>query len=394
MWLTGFDVPCLHTMYIDKKMQGANLMQAIARVNRVYGNKPGGLIVDYIGIGQDLRKAMGVYTESGGEGEAVIDISEVIAGMNTKFEVVEQMFHSFDYNKYFKSENKEKLKILLGATNFILQTEELKNRFISEITALTKFFAMAVPSFESEQIRDRVAFFQAVKSRIVKFIPSGGKSDKQVETAVRQIVDEALSSDGVVDIFEAAGLKTPTLDILSEEFLLEVKNMEQKNLAFELLRKLLNDEIKVRKRKNIVQGKKFSEMLESVIKRYHNNQIDTAQVIQELMEIAKELKLEDKKAKDIGLTPEEFAFYSVLLENESTKFLEDNKMKELIHEIVDVIRRNATVDWEKRDDVKAKLRLTVKKILMKYGYPPDLARLEADRVLRQSELLASELTRI
>lgn len=394
MWLTGFDVPCLHTMYIDKKMQGANLMQAIARVNRVYGDKPGGLIVDYIGIGQDLRKAMGIYTESGGEGEAVVDIAEVIAGMNTKFEIVEQMFHSFDYKQYFKSENKEKLKILLGATNFILQTEDLKNRFVSEITALSKFFAMAVPSFESEQIRDKVAFFQAIKARIMKFTPSGGKSDKQVETAVRQIVDEALSSDGVVDIFEAAGLKTPTLDILSEEFLLEVKNMDQKNLAFELLRKLLNDEIKIRKRKNIVQGKKFSEMLESVIKRYHNNQIDTAQVIQELMDIAKELKLEDKKAKDIGLTPEEFAFYSVLLENESTKFLEDHKMKELIHEIVDVIRRNATVDWEKRDDVKAKLRLTVKKILMKYGYPPDLARLEADRVLRQSELLASELTKI
>ena len=393
MWLTGFDVPCLHTMYIDKKMQGANLMQAIARVNRVYKDKPGGLIVDYIGIGQDLRNAMGVYTQSGGEGEAVLDIAEIIAGMKTKFEIVDQMFHGFDYKQYFKAENNEKLKILLGASNFILQDEKLKNRFIAEITALSKLFAMAVPSFESEQIRDEVAFFQAIKARINKFTPSGGKSDKQVETAVRQIVDEALASDGVVNIFEAAGIKTPTLDILSEEFLLEVKNMEQKNLAFELLRKLLNDEVKIRKRKNMTQGKKFSEMLENIIKKYHNNQIDTAQVIQELSEIAREMKLEDKKAEDIGLTPEEYAFYSVLSENDSTKFLEDHKMKELIHVIVDIIRKNATVDWEKREDVRAKLRLTVKKILMKYGYPPDLARIEADRVLEQGELLASELTR-
>jgi len=393
MWLTGFDVPCLHTMYIDKKMQGANLMQAIARVNRVYKDKPGGLIVDYIGLGQDLRNAMGVYTQSGGEGEAVLDIAKVIAGMKTKFEIVDQMFHGFEYKQYFTAENNEKLKILLEATNFILQDEKLKNRFLTEITALSKLFAMAVPSFESEQIRDEVAFSQAIKARINKFTPSGGKSDKQVETAVRQIVDEALASDGVVDIFQAAGIKTPTLDILSEEFLLEVKNMEQKNLAFELLRKLLNDEVKIRKRKNMTQGKKFSEMLEHVIKRYHNNQIDTAQVIQELSEIAREMKLEDKKAEDIGLSPEEYAFYSVLAQNDSTKFLEDHKMKELIHVIVDTVRKNATVDWEKREDVRAKLRLTVKKILMRYGYPPDLARIEADRVLEQSELLASELTK-
>ena len=402
MWLTGFDVPCLHTMYIDKKMQGANLMQAIARVNRVYKDKPGGLIVDYIGIGQDLRNAMGVYIQSGGEGEAVLDISEIIAGMKTKFEIVDQMFYQplpelrlvggFDYKQYFKAENNEKLKILLSASNFILQDEKLKNRFLVEITALSKLFAMAVPSFESEQIRDEVAFFQAIKARINKFTPIGGKSDRQVETAVRQIVDEALASDGVVDVFEAAGIQTPTLDILSEEFLLEVKNMEQKNIAFELLRKLINDEVKVRKTKSIAQGKRFSEMLENVIKRYHNNQIDTAQVIQELSQIAREMKLEDSKAEELGLSSEEYAFYSVLVQNDSTKFLEDHKMKELIHVIVDIVRKNATVDWEKREDVRAKLRLTVKKILMKYGYPPDLARIEADRVLEQSELLASELT--
>jgi type I restriction enzyme, R subunit len=301
MWLTGFDVPCLHTMYIDKKMQGANLMQAIARVNRVYKDKPGGLIVDYIGIGQDLRNAMGVYIASGGKGDAVLDIAEVIAGMKTKFEIVDQMFHGFEYQQYFRVESVERLRVLLEATNFILSDEKLKDRFLSEVTALSKLFVMAVPSFESEQIRDQVAFFQAVKARINKFTPTGGLTDKQVETAVRQIVDEALASDGVVDIFEAAGIKTPTLDILSEEFLLEVKNMEQKNVAFALLRKLLNDEVKVRKRKNLMQGKKFSEMLENVIKRYHNNQIDTAQVIQELSGIAREMKLEDQKSGRSGL---------------------------------------------------------------------------------------------
>jgi len=392
MWLTGFDAPPLHTLYIDKKMQGAALMQAIARVNRVYKDKPGGLIVDYIGIGQDLRKAMQMYVESGGEGEVAPDIKEVIAGMMAKFEVVEQMFHGFDYQAYFKAETGEKLKTLLAAQNFILANVELKDRFLAEITALSKLYVMAVPSYESEQIKDDVAFFQAIKSRVNKFTPTDGKTDAQVDSAIKQIVDGALASDGVVDIFEAAGVAAPSLNILSEEFLLEVKNMEHKNLAFELLRKLLNEEVKVRKQKNMTQGKKFSEMLASVIKRYHNNQIDTAQVIKELSDIARDMKLEDSKASELGLTPEEYAFYSILAQNDSTSFLEDHKMKELIHLIVDIIRKNATVDWNKRDDVKAKLRLLVKKVLMRYGYPPDLAKMEADRVLEQSDLLASEFS--
>lgn len=392
MWLTGFDAPPLHTLYIDKKMQGAALMQAIARVNRVYKDKPGGLIVDYIGIGQDLRSAMRDYTESGGQGDVAPDIAEIISAMNAKFEVVRQMFHGFDYQPWFDAETGEKLKILLAAQNFILKDEKLKDRFLTAVTALSKLYVMAVPSFETEQIKDEVAFFQAIKSRINKFTPSGGKTDFQVNTAIRQIVDDALSSDGVVDIFEAAGVGQPTLNILSEEFLLEVKNMEHQNLAFELLKKLLNEEVQIRKKKNKVLGKKLSEMLSNTIKRYHNNQIDTAQVIKELSEIAREMKLEDHKAEELGLTPEEYAFYSILSENSSTKYLEDNKMKELIHVIVDIIRKNATVDWDKRTDVKAKLRLLVKKVLMRYGYPPDVARIEADRVLEQSELLASELT--
>ncbi len=396
MWLTGFDAPPLHTLYIDKRMQGAALMQAIARVNRVYKDKPGGLIVDYIGIGQDLRSAMKIYVESGGQGDVAPDIKEVIAGMMSKFEIVQQMFHGFDYQCYFKAETAEKLKLLLAAQNFILTNEELKDRFLAEVAALSKLYVMAVPSYEAEKIKDDVAFFQAIKSRVNKFTRFGGlgdgKTDAQVDSAIKQIVDDALASDGVMDIFEAAGVAAPSLDILSEEFLLEVRNMEHKNLAFELLRKLLNEEVRVRKQKNMTQGKKFSEMLSSVIKRYHNNQIDTAQVIKELSDIARDMKLEDSKAHELGLTPEEYAFYSILAQNDSTSFLEDHKMKELIHLIVDIIRKNATVDWNKRDDVKAKLRLLVKKVLMRYGYPPDLAKIEADRVLEQSDLLASELS--
>lgn len=388
MWLTGFDAPNLHTMYIDKKMQGANLMQAIARVNRVYKDKPGGLIVDYIGIGQDLRNAMSTYLQSGGEGTPIVDIKEAIAGMLEKLEIVEQQFHGYDYKAYFKSETNIKLQILLGAQNFVLQSEDLKNRFIKEVTLLSKLFAMSIPSPQADAIKDEIAFFQAVKARINKFTGTSTKSDYEVETAIKQIVDDALSSEGVINVFEAAGIKSPSVGILSDEFLLEVKNMQQKNVAFELLKKLLADEVRVRKTKNIAQGKRFSEMLESVVKRYHNNQIDSAQVLAELSAIAKEMRLEDKKSIDLGLSPAEYAFYSVLSQNDSTSFLDDDKMKELIHTIVDVIRNNATVDWSKRDDVRAKLRLTVKKILMRYGYPPDVAKMEADKVLAQGEALA------
>jgi type I restriction enzyme R subunit len=388
MWLTGFDAPSMHTLYVDKKMQGHNLMQAIARVNRVYKDKPGGLVVDYIGIGQDLRNAMATYLQSGGEGEPIVDIKEAIAGMKEKFEIVGQMFNGFDFKAYFRVDTAQKLQVLLGAQNCILSDEKLKERYLKEVTLLSKLFAMSIPSPDAEAIKDEVAFFQAVKARINKFTGSGVKSDYEVETAIKQIVDDALSSEGVIDIFEAAGIKSPSVSILSDEFLLEVKNMQQKNVAFELLKKLLSDEVSSRKTKNIAQGKKFSEMLGTVVKRYHNNQIDSAQVLAELSEIAKEMRLEDYKSEELGLSSEEYAFYSVLKENESTSFLDDNKMKELIRAIVDVIRKNATVDWSKRDDVRAKLRLTVKKILMRYGYPPDLAKLEADKVLVQGESLA------
>lgn len=393
MWLTGFDAPCLHTMYIDKKMQGANLMQAIARVNRVYKDKPGWLIVDYIGIGQDLRKAMATYTESGGEGKAVLDLKEVIAWLQEKFEIVHEILHGIDYQQYFTLDITGKLQLILDVQNFLMSDDKLKQRFSEQSTALSKFFAMAIPSEAAEQIRDYVAFFQAIRTRLNKFSTGGGKSDEEVETAIRQILDEALSSDGVIDIFQAAGIKAPSLSILSDEFLLEVQNMKQKNIALELLKKLLTEDIRIRQKKNMTQWKKFSEMLQWVIKRYHNNQLDTAQVLKELSDLARDMRLEDHKAQELWLSTEEYAFYTVLSENDSTSFLDDHKMKELIHVIVDTVRKNATVDREKRDDVRAQLRLTVKKILIKYGYPPDIARIEADRVLEQSELLASELQR-
>lgn len=388
MWLTGFDAPCLNTMYVDKKMKGANLMQAIARVNRVYKDKPGGLIVDYIGIGQDLRDAMSVYLQSGGDGNVCVDIAEAIAGMLEKFEVVQNIFHGFMYKSFFTADTNDKLKILLAAQDYIVSSEDLKNRFLKEVSILSKLYAMSVPSVEANEIKDEIAFFQAIKTRINKFSSRGGKSDLEVNSAVKQILDDTLSSDGVINIFDAVGLKAPSISILSDEFLLEVKNMQQKNLAFELLKKLLSDEIRLRKRTNIEQSKKFSEMLKSVVNRYQNNQIDSAEVLNELSDIAKSMHLEDKKSDELGLTSEEYAFYSVLSSNESTKMLEDDKMKELIHAIVRTVRNNATVDWSRRDDVRAKLRLTVKKLLMRYGYPPDLAKLEADRVVAQSESLA------
>lgn len=257
------------------------------------------------------------------------------------------------------------------------------------MTLLSKLYAMSVPSPQANQIKDDIAFFQAIKSRINKFSGNNVISDYEVETAVKQIIDDKLGSDGIIDLFQAAGIESPSVSILSDEFLLEVKNMQQKNVAYELLKKLLSDEVRVRKVKNIAQGKRFSEMLESIVKRYHNNQIDSAQVLAELSEMAKEMRLEDQKSEELKLTPEEYAFYTVLSQNDSTKMLDDEKMRELIHTIVDVVRNNATVDWQNRDDVRAKLRLTVKKILMRYGYPPDLAKLEADKVLAQSENLAA-----
>lgn len=393
MWLTGFDAPCLHTLYLDKKMQGAVLMQAIARVNRVYKDKPWGLIVDYIGIAQDLRDAMAVYTQSGGTGLAVHQKQENIKEFLSKYEVVEQMFHGSDWKDYFLvSSEQEKFRILSWSCDRILQSEDLKQRFLKEFTQLNKLFTLAMPSPEAEEHRDELAFFQAIKVSLIKISRSRGENIA-LETTIRQILDWAVAHGEVVDIFQSVGMNKPQVDLLSDDFLLEVKNMKYKNLALELLKRILNDEILMRQTTNLAQAKKFSEMMTGVFKRYTNAQIDTAQVLQELCDIAKNLRLEDNSAKQLGLTPEEFAFYAVLSQNQSTQFLQDEKMRELIHAIVTRVRKSATWLWLKKSDIQAELRLQVKKILMQYGYPPDLAKMEADKVLEQSELLAEQMAK-
>lgn len=390
MWLTWFDVPCLHTMYFDKKMQWAALMQAIARVNRVYKDKPGWLIVDYLWIAQDLRNAMAVYTQSGWTWEAVHQKQQSLEELFSKYEIVCQILDWYNWKSYFTSDTREKLSVLIWAMDFVLASDEIKTRFLTEVTALSKLFALVMPDEKADTIRDDLAFFQAVKSRITK-ITQDRSRNYELETTIQQEIDSAFSTHWVVDIFAAAWLNKPSVDLLSDQFLLEVKNMKQKNLALELLKRILNNEIKVRQRTNIAQSKIFSDMMNDLLKRYTNNQLDASQVIQELCEIAHNLHVEDNTAKDLWLTPEEYAFYTVLSQNESTKFLEDEKMKELIHVIVEKVRKNATWLRLKKSNIQAQLRLEVKKVLMKYGYPPDLARIEADKVLEQSELLAEEM---
>ncbi len=331
MWLTGFDVPSLHTMYIDKPMQGHNLMQAIARVNRVYKDKPGGLIVDYLGIASDLKEALSFYSESGGKGDPTLLQEQAISLMLEKLEVVSQMFHDFPYEDYFAGNTSQKLALILAAEDYILGLEDGRRRYINEVTALSQTFAIAVPHEEAMDVKDEIAFFQAVKARLIKFDGSGtGRTDEELETAIRQVIDEALVSEQVVDIFDAAGIKKPDISILSEDFLLEIRGMEHKNVALELLRKLLNDEIKARAKKNLVQSKKLEEMLEEALRRYHNKAISSAEVIDELIHMAKDMEEMDSEAEQMGLTDYEYAFYSAVADNESAReLMQQEKLREL-----------------------------------------------------------------
>lgn len=405
MWLTGFDAPAMHTLYIDKPMKGHNLMQAIARVNRVYKDKEGGLVVDYIGIATDLKKALSVYTESGGKGKPAFDQDEAAEVMMGKYEVVAQMFSEqpadksqpkgFDYSSFFRLTPKEKLYFPIQAANYILGLENGKERYINAVTSLTKAFAISVPHPYTIDIRDEVGLFQAIKARIVKVTQSGKtKSDEEIETAIKQILSDAVVADEVVDIFDAAGIKKPDISILSDEFLAEVKGMQHKNLALELLKKLLNDEIKTRQKTNIVQSKKFSEMIESAVRNYQNNLITSAQVIEELINLAKEIKEADRKGEDLGLDFREFAFYSALEVNDSAvAVLGDEILRHIARELVDTIRKNSSIDWTVRENVQAKMRIAVKKILRKHGYPPDLELKATETVIEQAKLLASDFSK-
>ncbi|MDD4274225.1 MAG: type I restriction endonuclease subunit R [Desulfobacter postgatei] len=393
MWLTGFDVPSMHTLYIDKPMKGHNLMQAIARVNRVYKDKPGGLVVDYLGIAADLKKALSFYSDSGGKGDPAIAQEQAVQMMLEKLEVVSQMFHGFAYEDYFGSDTGAKLSLILAAEEHILGLENGRKRYINEVTALSQAFAIAVPHEQAMDVKDEVAFFQAVKSRLVKFEGSGtGKTDEEIETAIRQVIDKALVSEQVIDVFDAAGLKKPDISILSEDFLLEVKNMEHKNIALEVLKKLLDDEIRARTKKNLIQGKSLMEMLQNSIKRYHNKIITAAEVIEELIALGKDIREMDKEPQEMGLSDFEYAFYTAIANNDSARdVMGKDKLRELAVVLFERVRENASIDWTIKESVKAKLKVIVKRTLRQYGYPPDMQKLATETVLKQAEIIADEM---
>jgi type I restriction enzyme R subunit len=394
MWLTGFDAPSLHTLYIDKPMKGHNLMQAIARVNRVYKDKPGGLIVDYLGIASDLKKALSFYSEAGGKGDPTILQEQAVELMLEKLEVVSQLFHGFAYEHYFAADTAQKLSLILAAEDHILGLEDGKKRYVNEVTSLSKAFAIAIPHEQAMDVKDEVAFFQAVKARLVKFDATGlGRSDEEIETTIRQVIDQALVSEQVIDVFDAAGIKKPDISILSEEFLLELKGMEHKNIALEVLKKLLNDELKSRSRKNLVKSKSLMEMLENAIKKYHNKVLTAAEVMEELIKLSKEIISMDDEASELGLTEFEYAFYTAVADNKSAKeLMQHDKLRELAVVLTKRVKQNASIDWTIKESVRAKLKVIIKRTLRLYGYPPDMQKLATETVLKQAELIANEFT--
>lgn len=421
MWLTGFDVPSLHTMYLDKPMKGHNLMQAIARVNRVYKDKPGGLIVDYLGIAADLKEALSFYSESGGKGDPTLLQEQAVQLLLEKLEVVSQMFmevpesgysdeymkiaadpkvkyitksEGFRYEEYFNASTSDKLKIILAAEDYILGLKDGKKRFIDEVAALSKAFALSVPHEQAMDVMDEVAFFQAIKARLVKFEPGNGRKGVDVETTIRQVIDKALVTDAVVDIYSMTGIKKPDISILSEEFLHELKGMEHKNIAMEVLKKLLNDDIKARAKRNLVQSRTLMEMLEESIRKYQNKVLTAAQVIEELIRLSKEIRKMDREPEEMGLTQFEYAFYTAVADNESAReLMQKDVLRQLAIVLTERVRQNATIDWSIKESVRAKLKVIVRRTLRQYGYPPDMQKLATETVLKQAEMLAEDLAK-
>jgi len=389
MWLTGFDAPSLHTMYMDKPMRAHGLMQAIARVNRVFRDKPGGLVVDYLGLAHELKKALSTYTESGGTGRTAIDQNEAVAVMIEKYEICCGLFHGFDRSKWVSGTPEERVRLLPATQDHILAQEDGKDRLLRAVRELSQAFALAVPHEAAIKIRDDVAFFQAVRSVLAKRAPADAKPAEELDHAVRQIVSKAVAPEGVVDIFTAAGLKKPDISILSEKFLAEVRVMPHRNLAVELLQKLLSGEISTRRRKNVVQARSFADMLEQAIRRYQNRAVEAAQVLEELIALAKEMREADRRGEKLGLTEEEVAFYDALETNDSAvKVLGDETLRGIARELVETVRNNVTIDWTVRENVRAKLRVLVKRILRKHGYPPDKQEKATKTVLEQAEVLS------
>lgn len=389
MWLTGFDAPCLNTMYIDKPMKDHSLMQAIARVNRVFKDKPGGLIVDYIGIATNLKKALGFYAESGGKGVPAETHQKAVEIMLEKVEVVRGILHGFDYSTFFSSVVKDKLSLILRAEDFILGVDDGKNRYVREVSLLGQAYALAKPDPATFENAEEIAFFQAVKARLTKFETGGNGKDESYDSVIRNIVNSAIASDQVVDIFSAAGLEKPELSILSEEFLKEIEGMKYKNVAIELLKKLLSDEIRLRSKHNLAKSKTLMEMLDGALKRYQNNLLTTAEIIEELIRIAREINASDKRGKDMGLSEDELAFYDALETNNSAvKVLGDDQLREIAREIADKVRKNATIDFAIKETARARIMVIVRRILNKYGYPPDKQPAAIELVMKQAENLA------
>lgn len=390
MWLTGFDVPCLHTMYLDKYMRSHGLMQAIARVNRVFGSKPGGLVVDYLGIAHELKQALATYTESGGKGTTALPQEDAVAEMLRRYEICCNMFHGFDWSLWTSGTAAQKLGLLPNAQEQILKQEDGKKRYLRAVTDLTSAFALAVPHEKALAIRDDVGFFQAVRSVLAKSDVQQKVPRIDLEHAIRQIVSNAIATTDVVDIFAAAGLKKPDISILSDEFLAEVQKMPQRNLAVELLQKLMNNEIKTRSKKNVVQSRQFSEMLANAIRKYQNRAIEAAQVIEELIGLAKQMRDSAARGEKLHLSDDEVAFYDALETNDSAvKVLGDETLRTIARELVETVRKNTTIDWTMRENVRAHLRVLVKRILRKYGYPPDMQEKATMTVLEQAEVLSA-----
>ena len=389
MWLTGFDAPSLHTMYVDKPMRGHGLMQAIARVNRVFRDKPGGLIVDYLGLAHELKRALAAYTESGGTGRTTLDQAEAVAVMLEKYEVCRGLFHGFDRSKWIGGTEAERLSLLPEAQEHILAQEDGKARCIRTVRGLSRAFALAVPHEESIRIRDDVAFFQAVRSVLAKRAPGEPHPEEELDYAIRQIVSRAVASEGVVDIFAAAGLEKPDISILSEEFLAEVRGLKQRNLAVELLQKLLKGELAVRMRRNVVQARSFAEMLDQTIRRYANRAVEAAQVIEELIQLAREVREANARGEALGLSEDELAFYDALETNDSAvHVLGDETLCDIARELVKTVRNNVKIDWRIRESIRANMRRHVKRILRKHGYPPDKQAKATRTVLEQAEVLS------
>ena len=391
MWLTGFDAPSLSTMYIDKPMRGHGLMQAIARVNRVFKDKPGGLVVDYLGLAQELKQALATYTESGGTGRTALNLDEAVAVMLEKYEVCSGLFYGFNWSRWMTGTPTERLGLLPAAQEHILAQERGKDRCVAAVRELSQAFALAVPHAEALRIRDDVAFFQAVQAVLAKRAPGDARPEEDIEHAVRQIISRAVAPEGVIDIFAAAGLAKPDISILSEEFLSEVRGMPQRNLAVELLEKLLKGELATRRRRNVVQARSFAEMLEQTIRRYQNRAIEAAQVIEELIGLAKEMREAHARGEALKLSEDELAFYDALETNDSAvKVLGDETLRIIAQELVKTVRANVTIDWTVRESVRAQLRVMVKRILRKYGYPPDKQEKATETVLEQAALLSAE----